>query len=63
RPIILFIILSGHKYGVIDVDDVLRGRQTTAQTIYNLTDSYRERIKQILIEPLQQRAVTISPDF
>ncbi|CAF0874068.1 unnamed protein product [Rotaria sordida] len=50
---------QGHKYGVIDVDDVLRGRQTTAQTIYNLTDSYRERIKQILIEPLQQRAVTI----
>ncbi|CAF1176026.1 unnamed protein product [Rotaria sordida] len=57
------LICIGHKYGVVDVDDVLRGRQTTAQTIYNLADSYRERINQISIEPLQQHAVTISPDF
>ncbi|CAF4793878.1 unnamed protein product [Rotaria sp. Silwood1] len=63
RAISQELIRIGHKYGVVDVDDVLRGRKTTAQTIYNLADSYRERIKQILIEPLQQRAVTISPDF
>ncbi|CAF4252651.1 unnamed protein product [Rotaria sp. Silwood2] len=55
--------LVGHKYGVVDANNVLRGRHTTAKTIYDLADSYRECIKQKLIEPLQQRAVTISSDF
>ncbi|CAF4699183.1 unnamed protein product, partial [Rotaria sp. Silwood2] len=33
------------------------------KTIYDVADSYRECIKQKLIEPLQQRAVTIPSDF
>ncbi|CAF1322642.1 unnamed protein product [Rotaria sordida] len=52
-----------HKYGVIDVDEILRSRHTIARTIYNLADSYRICIKQNLIEQFKQRAVTICPDF
>jgi hypothetical protein len=54
---------SGHKYGVIDITDVLRSRHTLSRSIYDLADSYRECIKQNLREPLQHRAVTICPDF
>ncbi|CAF4875369.1 unnamed protein product [Rotaria socialis] len=53
----------GHKYGVVDVNEVLRSRHTISRTVYDLGDSYRQYIKQILIEPLKARAVTICPDF
>ena len=53
----------GHTYGVIDVNEVLRSRHTIACRIYDVTDTYREYIKQKLIEPLKHRAVTICPDF
>jgi hypothetical protein len=56
-------LFSGHKYGAIDVDDVLRSRHTISRTVYNLADSYRQRMKQKLIEPLKNHAVTICPDF
>ncbi|CAF3828855.1 unnamed protein product [Rotaria sp. Silwood1] len=52
-----------HKYGVVDVDEILRSRFTIARTIADLAESYRQHIKQLLIEPLKARAVTICPDF
>ena len=61
--VLYFIVHLGHKYGVIEAGDILRGRHTIAETVYDLADSYRNRLKQILTEPLQQRAVTICPDF
>ncbi|CAF3725917.1 unnamed protein product [Rotaria sp. Silwood1] len=54
---------AGHKYGVVDVDEILRSRFTIARTIADLAESYRQHIKQLLIEPLKARAVTICPDF
>ncbi|CAF2710518.1 unnamed protein product [Rotaria sp. Silwood2] len=57
------LINIGHKYGVVDIDEILRSRFTIARTISDLAESYRQRIKQILIEPLKARAVTICPDF
>ncbi|CAF4286374.1 unnamed protein product [Rotaria sp. Silwood2] len=57
------LIRIGHKYGVIDAGEVLRSRHTAARTIYSVADVCREKIKQKLIEPLKQRAVTICPDF
>jgi len=54
---------SGHKYGTIDINHVLRSRHTLSRSIYDLADSYRECIKQKLREPLQHHAVTIRPDF
>ncbi|CAF2076585.1 unnamed protein product, partial [Rotaria magnacalcarata] len=57
------LVNIGHRYGVIDIDEILRSRYTIARTIYDLADSYRQRMKQILSEPLKARAVTICPDF
>jgi hypothetical protein len=57
------LFFSGHKYGMININDVLRSRHTLSRNIYDLADSYRECIKQKLREPLQHRAVTICPDF
>ena len=48
---------------MIDVNEVLRSRHTIAHSIYDVADTYREYIKQKLIEPLKHRAVTICPDF
>jgi hypothetical protein len=58
-----FDLLSGHKHGVVDVDDVLRGRHTVSRTVYDLADSYRQFMKEKLAEPIAARAVTICPDF
>ncbi|CAF4397955.1 unnamed protein product, partial [Rotaria magnacalcarata] len=57
------LIQIGHKYGVIDVNEVLRSRFTASRAIYDLADSYRQYLKQMLVEPLKARAVTICPDF
>ena len=38
-------------------------RHTTARTIYDLAYSYRQLLKQKLIEPLKARAVTICHNF
>jgi hypothetical protein len=58
-----FDLLSGHKHGVVDIDDVLRGRHTVSRTVYDLADSYRQFMKEKLAEPIAARAVTICPDF
>ena len=33
-----FFILSGHKYGVVNINEVLRSRFTAARAIYDLAD-------------------------
>ncbi|CAF1080327.1 unnamed protein product [Adineta ricciae] len=57
------LIRIGHKYGVIDIDNVLRSRHTLSRNVYDLADCLRECIKDKLREPLQHRSVTICPDF
>ena len=44
---------------MIDVNEALRSRHKIAHSIYDVADTYREYIKQKLIEPLKHRAVTM----
>lgn len=45
------------------MNEVIRSRHTTSRNIYDLADSYRQSIREQLIEPLKEHAVTICPDF
>ncbi|CAF3919288.1 unnamed protein product, partial [Rotaria sp. Silwood1] len=56
-------IKIGSQYGVVDVNDLLRSRQTVARTVNELALKYRLDLKDELIEPLKSKSVTISPDF
>ncbi|CAF4052179.1 unnamed protein product, partial [Rotaria sordida] len=56
-------IKIGSQYGVVDVKDVLRSRQTVSRTVNELALKYRLDLKDELIEPLKSKSVTISPDF
>ncbi|CAF2915108.1 unnamed protein product [Rotaria sp. Silwood2] len=59
----LYFTFPGSQYGVVDVKDVLRSRQTVSRTVNELALKYRLDLKDQLIEPLKSKSVTISPDF
>ncbi|CAF4039435.1 unnamed protein product [Rotaria sp. Silwood1] len=59
----LYFTFPGSQYGVVDVNDLLRSRQTVARTVNELALKYRLDLKDELIEPLKSKSVTISPDF
>ncbi|CAF2648409.1 unnamed protein product [Rotaria sp. Silwood2] len=63
RAVAQELIRIGHKYGMIDVNEILRSRHTIARSINDIAATYREHMKQKLIEPLKYRAITICPDF
>ena len=48
---------------MIGVDQVLRSRHTVGRNVNELAASYRQMIKEKLIEPLKAQSVTICPDF
>ncbi|CAF4147067.1 unnamed protein product, partial [Rotaria sordida] len=51
------------KYGNIHVDDILFGADTISSHVEILANQYRSEIRQKLIEPLSQHAITICPDM
>ncbi|CAF4932975.1 unnamed protein product [Rotaria sp. Silwood1] len=53
----------GSLYGNIDVDNILRSRNTISNHIYKLADVSRQQIKLILQEPYESGCLSISPDF
>ena len=55
--------LTGHLYGPISVDNVLRGRKTVSRHVASMADDARIRVKEMLSIPLRQRSLTISPDY
>jgi hypothetical protein len=60
---IFFMYLLGAKYGEFNVKNALRGADTLANHIYELADESREKLKEILKEPLENGAVCVSPDL
>ena len=64
---VAFILSSylclGSLYGNINVDSILRGRTTISNHIYQLADGCRQQMKSLLLEPYENRCLSISPDF
>ncbi|CAF4892399.1 unnamed protein product [Rotaria sp. Silwood1] len=63
RCLVQECISLGAKYGNIHVDDILFSADTTSSQVAKLANEYRSIIRQKLIEPLSQHAVTICPDL
>lgn len=61
--LIFFFGIKGSKYGNISVDSVLCSAHNTSLHITKLADEYRSKIRQELIEPLENQSVTICPDL
>ncbi|CAF4527343.1 unnamed protein product, partial [Rotaria sp. Silwood2] len=51
------------RYGNISVDHVLYSAHSTSLHVAKLADEYRLKIRQELIEPLDNQAVTVCPDL
>jgi hypothetical protein len=60
---VFFYVIIGSEHGNISVDDVLYSANTTSLHVAKLPDEYRLKIRQQLIEPLANQAVTICPDL
>jgi len=58
-----FFVIIGSKYGNIRVDDVLYSGHSISLHVAKVADEYRLRIRQELIEPLENQAVTVCPDL
>ena len=57
------LLFLGAQYGLVDVKELLRSRQTVARTVNDLALKYRADLKNELVEPLKSKSVTICPDF
>ena len=57
------LFFLGAQHGLVDVQGLLRSRQTIGRTINDLALKYRMDLKDQLVEPLKSRSVTICPDF
>ena len=60
---LFFCAIIGAKYGNICVDDVLYSSHSISLHITELADEYRTKVRQELIELLENQAVTICPDL
>ena len=58
-----YAFFKGARYGPINVDEVMRGADTTAAHIATIADQQRTRISEELIEPLENEAVCFCPDM
>ena len=56
---LFFCAIIGAKYGNICVNDVLYSSHSISLHITELADEYRTKVRQELIEPLENQAVTI----
>ncbi|CAF3625513.1 unnamed protein product [Rotaria socialis] len=63
RRLIQECISIGVRYGNINVDQVLRGADTTATYVSKLADQHRARISEEIREPLENDAITFCPDM
>ncbi|CAF3671087.1 unnamed protein product [Rotaria sordida] len=63
RSLVQECISLGAKYGNICVDDVLYSRFSISSHIAGLADECRAKVRQELIEPLENQAVTVCPDL
>ncbi|CAF2868573.1 unnamed protein product [Rotaria sp. Silwood2] len=59
----IYSLLKSSKYGNILVDNVLYDAHSVASHVSKLADEYRIKIRQELIEPLENQTVTICPDL
>jgi len=60
---LFFSFRIGAKYENIHVDDILYSSDVISSHVVKLANDYRSQIRQQLIEPLSQKAVTICPDL
>jgi len=60
---LFFYFRIGAKYENIHVDDILYSSDVISSHVVKLANDYRSQIRQQLIEPLSQKAVTICPDL